>query len=100
MYIQLNYTEKYVISTVDAANSTASKITKTELYVPVVTLNTENNSKLNQLLLEGELDDSTKNKDDKFKMTVYWNGYKSKIEGVKSIFKKVRRINKSNDWKR
>ena len=50
------------------------------MHVPVVALNTEDNNKLNQLLLESELDDSTKN--NKFKRTVYWNEYKSKIEDV------------------
>ena len=46
------------------------RITKTELYVPVVTLNTYDNEKLNQLL------------DGEFKRKVYWNKYKSKIEDV------------------
>ena len=46
---------------------TTFKITKTELYVPVVT---EDNSKLNKLL------------DTEFKRTVYWNEYKSKIESI------------------
>ena len=59
LYIQLNYTENSVISTRDADNSSKFKITKTELYVTVATLNTEDNNKLNQLLLESELDDST-----------------------------------------
>ena len=40
------------------------------MYVPVVTLKTEDNNKLNQLL------------DTEFKRTVYWNEYKSKIEDV------------------
>ena len=40
------------------------------MYVPVVTLNTEDNNKLNQLL------------DTEFKRTVYWNEYKSKIETI------------------
>ena len=46
------------------------KITKTELYVPVVTLNTEDKNKLNKLL------------DTEFKRKVYWNEYESKIEDV------------------
>ena len=50
LYIQLNYTKNSVISTIDAANSSTFKITKTELYVLFVTLKTEDNSKLNQLL--------------------------------------------------
>ena len=39
-------------------------ITDTKLYVPVVTLTTENNAKLSKLLNEG------------FKRSVYWNKYK------------------------
>ena len=70
LYIQLKYTKDSVISTVDADNSTTFKITKAELYVPVVTLKAEENNKLNQLL------------DTKFKRTVYWNEYKSKIETI------------------
>ena len=70
LYIQLNNTKNSVISTVDAANSTTFKIKKTELHVPVVTLKTEDNNKLNQLL------------DTEFKRTVYWNEYKSKIETI------------------
>ena len=64
--IQLNYTKNSVIST--AAMASTFKITKTELYVPVFTLKTEDNNKLNQLLHT------------EFKTTVYWNEYKSKIE--------------------
>ena len=48
--IQLNYTKYSVISSRGGAandDSSTFKITKTELYVPVVTLNTENNDKLN-----------------------------------------------------
>ena len=82
VYIQLNYTKYSVISTVDDDdddnNSTTFKITKTELYVLVVTLNTEDNNKLNQLL------------DSEFKRTVYLNEYKSKIEGL------IREHNNSN----
>ena len=38
-------------------------ITDTKLYVPVVTLKTEDNSKLSKLLSEG------------FKRAIYWNEY-------------------------
>ena len=74
-YIQLNYTKKSIILHGFAApgnnepgNSSTLKITKTELHVPEVTLYTEDNNKLNQLL------------DTEFKRTVYRNEYKSKIE--------------------
>ena len=46
------------------------QITKTELHVPVVTLNTANNKKLRELLKKG------------FKRSVFWNEYKSKIQAV------------------
>ena len=69
LYIQLNYTKNSVISAVHADDSTI-KITKTELYVPVVTLKTEDNNKLNQLL------------DSEFKRTVYSNEYESKLGTV------------------
>ena len=46
------------------------QITKCELYIPIVTLNTENNNKLSKLLSKG------------FERNVVWNQYKNKIEGV------------------
>ena len=73
LHIQLNYSKHSVISKgggLGNNDSSTFKITKTELHVPVVTLNTENNNKLNQLL------------DTEFKRTVYWNEYKSKIETI------------------
>ena len=71
LYLQLNWTKDSVIS--DATGITTFKITKTALYVPVVTLKTENNNKLNQLL------------DTDFERIVYWNEYKSKIETVTQV---------------
>ena len=53
------------------------------MYVPVVTLNTEHNNKLNQLLLQG---DSKENSINNFKRTIYWNEYKSKIETIRQLF--------------
>ena len=44
------------------------------MYVPIVTLKTEDNNKLNQLL------------DTEFKITVYWNEYKSKIETITQAY--------------
>ena len=46
------------------------QITKGELYIPVVTFNTENNNKLSELLSKG------------FERTVVWIEYKSKTERV------------------
>ena len=81
LHIQLNYTKYSVISSGfrepgadEAVNSSTFKITKTELYVPTVTLNTEDNNKLNQLL------------DTEIKRTVYWNEYKSKIETITQAY--------------
>ena len=68
LHIELNYSKNSIISN-NAGNSTF-KTTKTELYVPVVTLNTEDNNKLNKVL------------DTEFKRKIYWNEYKSKIESI------------------
>ena len=47
---------------------TTFKITNTKFYVPIVTLSTKDNVNLTKQLNEG------------FKRSVYWNEYKSKIE--------------------
>ena len=47
---------------------TKLKITSTKLYVPIVTLSTKDNVNLTKQLNEG------------FKRSVYWNEFKSKIE--------------------
>ena len=65
-HLELNWTKNSVISNVVGA--TTFKITKIELYVPVVTLNTNDNLKLTKLLSK------------RFKRSVYWNAYKSKIQ--------------------
>ena len=65
-YMKLNWTKNSVIS--DGARNTTFQITKTELHVPVVTLKTEDNNKLNQLL-------NTESEG-----TICWNEYKSRIE--------------------
>ena len=68
LYIELNWT-KYSVLCNQNQNS-IFQITKCELYIPIVTLNTENNNKLSELLSKG------------FERTVVWNEYKSKIERV------------------
>ena len=68
LYMELNWT-KYSVSCNQNQNS-IFQITKCELYIPVVPLNTENNNKLSELLSKG------------FERTVVWNEYKSKIERV------------------
>ena len=60
--LSLTWYENCILSNV-AGNSTF-KITDAKLYVPVVTLSTEDNAKLSKLLTEG------------FKRSVYWNEYK------------------------
>ena len=66
--MELNWT-KYSVLCNQNQNS-IFQITKGELYIPVVTLNIENNNKLSELLSKG------------FERTVVWNEYKSKIERV------------------
>ena len=66
--MELNWT-KYSVLCIQNQDS-IFQITKFALYIPVVTLNTENNNKLSELLSKG------------FERTVVWNEYKSKIEGV------------------
>ena len=66
--MELNWTKYSVLSSTD--QNSIFQITKRELYIPVVTLNTESNNKLSRLLSEG------------FERTVVWNKYKSKIEEI------------------
>ena len=68
LYMELNWT-KYSVLCNQNQNS-IFQITKCELYIPIVTLNTENNNKLSELLSK------------RFKRNVVWNEYKSKIEEV------------------
>ena len=68
LYMELNWT-KYSMLCNQNQNSIV-QITKGELYIPVVTLNTENNNKLSELLSK------------RFERTVVWNEYTSKIERV------------------
>ena len=60
--LSLTWNQNYILSTV--ANNSTFAITDTKLYVPVVALKTEDNTKLSRLLSEG------------FKRSVYWNKYK------------------------
>ena len=64
----MSWTKYSVLSTINQRS--IFQITKGELYIPVVTLNTENNNQLSRLLSEG------------FERTVIWNEYKSKIETI------------------
>ena len=66
--MELNWTKFSVLC--NQNRSSIFQITKSELYIPVVTLNTENNNKLSRLLSVG------------FERNAVWNEYKSKIERV------------------
>ena len=66
IHLELSWTKNSVISNV--ATATTFQITSTKLYVPVVTLSTKDNLNL------------TKKVNERFKISVYWNVYKSKIE--------------------
>ena len=60
----LKWYENYILSS--SGTAAAFTIADTELYVPVVTLKTECNTKLSKLLSEG------------FERPIYWNEYKIK----------------------
>ena len=68
LYMELNWIKYSVLSSIN--QNSIFQITKGELYIPVVTLNTENNNELRGLLSKG------------FERTVIWNEYKSKIERI------------------
>ena len=60
--ISLTWIEKCILS--NSGTAVTFKITDAKLYVPIVTLKTEDNTKLSKLLTEG------------FKRPIYWNEYK------------------------
>ena len=68
LFMELNWT-KYSVLCNQNQNSIL-QITKCELYTPAVTLNTESDNQLSELLSKG------------FERIVVWNEYKSKIERV------------------
>ena len=80
MYLELNWNNNCVMygaNTYVAGDNinnreTIFQITSTRLYVPIVTLSTKDNVNLTKQLNEG------------FKRSVYWNEYKSKIETKKA----------------
>ena len=75
--INLTWSPTFVISS--ATGKPKFKITDTKLYVPVVTLSTQDNAKLLQLLKSG------------FKRTINWNKYQSTPKNIlkKQIFKSL-----------
>ena len=60
--LSLKWNENCILSS--AGTAATFTITDTKLYIPVVTLKTEDNAKLSELLSKG------------FKRSVYWNKYK------------------------
>ena len=70
--LELTWNKDCVISSADAAadNVVSFEITDTKLYVPIVTLSTKDNTNLTKQLNEG------------FKRTVYWNRYKVDKENI------------------
>ena len=64
----------------DTNREATFQITSTKLYVPVVTLSNKDNENL------------TKQLDERFKRSVYWNEYQSKIETKTADDKNVTRI--------
>ena len=65
IHLELNWGKDCVMTTIA---DTKLKITNTKLYVPIVTLSSQDNVKLVKLLEEG------------FKRPVYWTEYQTKIE--------------------
>ena len=68
IHLELSWTKDCVLSSVDNDPKTSFKITSAKLYVPIVTLSTKDNVDLTKQLNQG------------FKRSVYWNEYNSKIE--------------------
>ena len=64
--LELNWTKNCVMSSI--AGATTFQITSTNLYIPLVTLSTKDNVNL------------TKQRNEEFTRSLYWNEYKSKIE--------------------
>ena len=69
IHLELSWTKNCVMSSV--AGDTEFKIANTKLYVPIVTLSTEDNVKLTKQLSEG------------FKRFVCWNQYRMEIKTMK-----------------
>ena len=65
--LDLNFSKNCVIKDNNADQGTTFSITDTKLYVPVVTLSTQDNAKLLKHLKSG------------FKRTINWNKYQAKV---------------------
>ena len=71
IHLELSWNKNCLLSSADA-NNLSFKITKTQLYVPIVTLLKDDNEKLIKQLNEG------------FKRTVQWNDYNVKFKEEQS----------------
>ena len=74
--ILLNWYEKCILS--NSGTAATFKITDAKLYIPIVTLKTEDNTKLSKLLSEG------------FKRPIYWNEYKVIPEKINATIENIR----------
>ena len=74
VYLELNWIEDCILSS--AGNSANFAITDAKLQVPIVTLSTKDSSNLTKQLDEG------------FKRSVYWNSYETRPAKVKQKGKK------------
>ena len=68
IYFVLTWSVNCVVSSAPVGQATTFAITDTKLYIPLVTLSTQDNAKLLQQLKSG------------FKRTINWNKYHSKTE--------------------
>ena len=73
--LSLKWIENCVLT---AATTATFKITDAKLYIPIVTLKTEDNTKLSKLLSEG------------FKRQIYWNEYKVMPEKIYAANENIR----------
>ena len=74
--ILLKWVENCILS--DSGTDATFKITDAKLYIPIVTLKTEDNTKLSKLLRNG------------FKRSIYWNKYKVIPEKIYAENEKIR----------
>ena len=74
--ISSKWTEKCILF--NSGTDATFKITDAKLYIPIVTLKTEDNTKLSKLLSEG------------FKRPIYWNEYKVIPEKIYATNENIR----------
>ena len=82
--LSLDWYENCILSS--TGTSATFAITGTKLYVPVVTLKTEDNAKLSKLLSEG------------FKRSIYWNEYNASLKDHAANSNKTERLDASIQW--